>query len=91
MMMIPRNHAIILFTLLAITGALGGESKRIDPEAVAAGFDQRRDALFRADSGKPLEQSKILHLYLQKVGQGDGEKIENLPPTEISILEWKPE
>jgi len=36
------------------------------------------------------KQSNILHLYLQKVGQGDGERIENLPPTEISILEWKP-
>jgi hypothetical protein len=37
------------------------------------------------------KQSGILHLYLQKVGQGDGERIENLPSTEISILEWKPE
>jgi hypothetical protein len=36
-------------------------------------------------------RSKVLHIYVQKVGQGDGEKTENLPPTEVSILEWKPE
>jgi hypothetical protein len=34
--------------------------------------------------------SKILHIYLQKVGQGDGETLEKIPPTMISILEWKP-
>lgn len=37
------------------------------------------------------ERSKILHLYVQPVGQGDGETLEDLPPTQISILEWKPE
>ncbi len=35
--------------------------------------------------------SKVLHIYVQEVGQGDGEKTENLPPTNVSILEWKPE
>jgi hypothetical protein len=35
--------------------------------------------------------SKILHIYVQEVGQGDGEKTEDLPPTVVSILEWKPE
>ncbi len=35
--------------------------------------------------------SKSLHIYVQKVGQGDGEKTENLPPSLISILEWNPE
>lgn len=36
-------------------------------------------------------RSKILHIYVQKVGQGDGEKTEDLPPSEVSILEWRPE
>jgi len=36
------------------------------------------------------KNSKSLHVYLQKVGQGDGGKLENIPPQEISILEWKP-
>lgn len=35
-------------------------------------------------------QQKKLHLFIQKVGQSDGEKPENLPPQMISILEWKP-
>lgn len=35
-------------------------------------------------------QKKELHLFVQKVGQGDGEKFENLLPQMISILEWKP-
>ena len=33
---------------------------------------------------------RMLHLFIQKVGQGDGEKLENLPPQMISVLEWKP-
>lgn len=37
------------------------------------------------------KRSKTFHIYVQKVGQGDGEKTENLPPSEVSILEWKPE
>jgi len=37
------------------------------------------------------KRSQIFHIYVQKVGQGDGEKTEDLPPSEISILEWKPE
>jgi len=36
-------------------------------------------------------ESKVLHIYLQKVGQGDGERTEALPPSKVSILEWKPE
>ncbi len=36
-------------------------------------------------------ESKVLHIYLQKVGQGDGERTEVLPPSMVSILEWKPE
>lgn len=33
---------------------------------------------------------KELHLFVQKVGQGDGEKLENLAPQMISVLEFKP-
>jgi BNR repeat-containing family member len=35
-------------------------------------------------------KTKMLNLFVQKVGQGDGEKSENLEPQMISILEWKP-
>lgn len=35
-------------------------------------------------------QKKELNLFVQNVGQGDGESLENLPPQMISILEWKP-
>lgn len=35
-------------------------------------------------------QKKELHFFVQKVGQGDGEKLENILPQMISILEWKP-
>jgi hypothetical protein len=31
-----------------------------------------------------------LHLFVQKVGQGDGDKLEDIAPQMISILEWKP-
>ncbi len=33
---------------------------------------------------------KTLNLFVQNVDQGDGEKLESLPPQMISILEWKP-
>ena len=29
-----------------------------------------------------------IHIYVQEVGQGDGETLESLPPTQISVLEW---
>jgi BNR repeat-containing family member/Right handed beta helix region len=32
----------------------------------------------------------LLHLYVQRVGQGDGETTEAVPPQEIAILEWNP-
>ena len=31
-----------------------------------------------------------LHLFVQKVGQGDGETLEELDPQPISVLEWVP-
>lgn len=37
------------------------------------------------------KRDKTLHVFLQKVGQGDGGKLENIPPQENSILEWKPD
>ena len=35
-------------------------------------------------------RKRELHLFVQKVGQGDGEKLEDIAPQVISILEWKP-
>lgn len=37
------------------------------------------------------DRSKILHIYVQKVGQGDGEGTQDIPPTQVSILEWNPQ
>ncbi|KAA5549153.1 BNR repeat-containing protein [Adhaeribacter rhizoryzae] len=34
--------------------------------------------------------SGLLHVFVQKVGQGDGEKLENIKPQMVRILEWKP-
>lgn len=34
-------------------------------------------------------RKKILDLFVQRVGQGDGEKLEDLAPQMISILEWR--
>ena len=31
-----------------------------------------------------------LHLFVQNVGQGNAESLEELPPQMISVLEWKP-
>ena len=36
------------------------------------------------------DRKKELHLFVQKVGQGDGEGLEQLPPQMISVLEWRP-
>lgn len=33
---------------------------------------------------------KVLSLYVQKVGQGDGETLDEMPPTEVMILDWQP-
>lgn len=35
-------------------------------------------------------KDKTLHIFLQKVGQGDNERIEDIPSQMIYILEWKP-
>lgn len=36
------------------------------------------------------QREGVMHLFLQRVGQGDGEKLENLGPQMVSILEWTP-
>ncbi len=36
------------------------------------------------------KQSKKLNLFVQKSGQGDGEKLENLAPQAVYVVEWKP-
>ena len=35
-------------------------------------------------------RERRLHLFVQRVGQGDGETLESLPPQAVSILEWAP-
>jgi len=35
-------------------------------------------------------RAQVLDLFLERVGQGDAETSQNLPPQPISILEWKP-
>ena len=37
------------------------------------------------------KRSKGLHIYVQNVGQGDGETTEEILPQMVSILEWYPE
>ena len=36
------------------------------------------------------KQFKKLHIFVQKSGQGDGEKLENIAPQPVYVLEWKP-
>lgn len=36
------------------------------------------------------KKAGVLHLFVQRTGQGDGETLENLAPQPVSILEWKP-
>ncbi|RYX83387.1 neuraminidase [bacterium] len=35
-------------------------------------------------------QKGQLNLFVQRVGQGDGETLENVPPQDVSVLEWTP-
>lgn len=49
-----------LVMLVAFTPAPVGGSEAPDPEAVAAGYGKRVDAMFRAESGQPLVRKKIL-------------------------------
>ena len=36
------------------------------------------------------QRTHQLHLFVQRVGQGDGETLENVPPQPVTILEWTP-
>ena len=36
------------------------------------------------------KQAAVLNLFVQRTGQGDGEKLENIAPQPVYILEWKP-
>jgi hypothetical protein len=36
------------------------------------------------------QRDGVLDLYVQMVGQGDGEKLEDIPPQPAQVLEWKP-
>lgn len=35
-------------------------------------------------------QSQVLHLFVQKAGQGDRETLQRLGPRPVAVLEWKP-
>ena len=35
-------------------------------------------------------RDRVLHIFVQRVGQASGEKMEDLPPQKAYILEWKP-
>lgn len=64
--------AIVPIALLALLPAciteVLAEQKAIDPEAVVAGFEQRVDAVFKAEAGKPLVRGK----KLPPLGKGRG-------------------
>jgi len=47
---------ILMAATVSVAGVDGGKAS----QAIAEGFDQRRDAMFRAESGQPLERKKIL-------------------------------
>jgi hypothetical protein len=53
-------NSLLLIVILTTALAQGAESmeKNLTPEAVVAGFDQRVEAMFRAESGKPLVRTK---------------------------------
>lgn len=51
---IPKPMCHVL--LLAVTLSIGVTGRAQSPEAVLAGFEQRVDAVFRADAGKPLKR-----------------------------------
>jgi hypothetical protein len=36
------------------------------------------------------QRDGVLDLYVQLAGQGDGEKLEEIPPQKAQVLEWKP-
>lgn len=36
------------------------------------------------------QRDRVLNLYLQKVGQGDAETLENMPAQPVSVLQWTP-
>jgi hypothetical protein len=35
-------------------------------------------------------RDQILYLFVQRVGQGDGESLEDVPPQPVSIIQWSP-
>ena len=57
MRIINSMMLIVIFTTALVQGAESME-KNLTPEAVVAGFDQRVEAMYRAESGKPLLRAK---------------------------------
>jgi len=70
---------------IAVCDDLGGASWRIED------VTGRSVALWEPSYDTALwQREKILHLFVQKVGQGQGETLEKIPPQMVSILEWTP-
>jgi hypothetical protein len=55
-----KSWCLWFILMVATVGIAGADDGKSNPEAVAAGFDQRRNALFRAESGQPLKRKNIL-------------------------------
>lgn len=36
------------------------------------------------------KRDEVMHIFLQKAGQGDGETLEAMDPQPVSVLEWRP-
>jgi hypothetical protein len=74
----------------------GGRVSVAETDDPARGFtvqDLTRESLGSWEPSFDTElwaRAKRLHLFVQNVGQGDGERLENLPPQPVSVLEWRP-
>jgi hypothetical protein len=56
-------------------------------------FDLSQDSVGLWEPGYDVQlwqRDGLLHLFKQRVGQGEGETLENIPPQMVSILEWTP-
>lgn len=58
--LLPILLVLALTSISTATEGGGSRGKKIDAEAVVAGYDKRVEAMFRAESGKPLVRKKIL-------------------------------
>lgn len=89
----PNNFIYVIFRDEERGGGVTLASSN-DPDHTKWNFEQ----LYQPNLGawEPTYDSLVwkrdqqLHLFLETVGQGDGEKLENIPPQPVSVLEWTP-